>query len=848
MNFHSRSGDRQQKASCPSINRTDSNGRVQTEVVMGFSIIGLLLLTILLIGISGPKVSAPGTHSDRLVSAPGPSGEMRLFGELGTEPVDAISVRVSADGRIVLASDRQETVRAWNGETGAESILLQNATSPISGLDIAPDGSNMVMGHSDGTVEVRNRQSQLGTAAFSGHESPIAAVCYYTFGGMVLSADRAGTVCLWTTKDGTLINSFKTDQQVSCMQFSADGTRFIIGAKDGTVQVWKTADMSGAQSQFRSHKDNVAGVALTPNSTQAWSIDAGGMVVRYELRDSSTNIELQPGDPISGPVTAMALSTGGTRMIVANATGQLHLLNMFPQARVAATAEAGAPVNDAVFSPDGQFVYCGCQQKKLQIWQLPMMSLTELESIQSRVAMIQQRGEELRDFSGHLDKANAAVTNEQIEAARTEYVAARGAVPPESLEFHIADQALKKIDIEVAGGERYKTLMQQGKLAANSGDFGKARSRFEEARDVMPGRPEAPAALAKLDEAAALQDMSKDIEIERKIAFEFDGGGQDLLEIGEDYAWIYDREELKKQSEKGNTPLFLFSRIDSPEAPVGLKTSAIGWTAQITAKKPLPSEHLKARLKMVRLADSMTISEKDYPLKLGDRVFQLADSIPSPDGGWAAGDYSFRKYIVQMETDSETGKTVERISEHGTPMQFQIGLIHWEKKESSISPKDVVQQADFKIEHDLTVRSGDAFRVDASGKITPAVVSLYRDLLDSNRAIPNDVGGISFNRSLKTRKYTLVMDYENYGALLCCFDSRDSSNWISFQQAPKRGVAPSTGKLLFSINSVAKTNGSNSRFWLDQGEFKIAVYRGVWNFVDPLNIPAKDALLKSFWK
>ena len=532
-------------------------------------------------------------------------------------------------------------------------------------------------------------------------------------------------------------------------------------------------------------------------------------------------------------------------------------------ARGAGAAHHTAGVSGVCCSPDASFVYSASRDKTVRIWSLPQPSMTELANIQRRAKQLQSRANGLKEYAKHMQQGKAAADGEDINAAQREFEAARSVVEKGTLEFQIADNALDRVHTAEQNKDQYVALMKSGEEATKKGDYYEARRDFESAKRIFPNRPEAKQALKRVDEAIETKSVLKTAKAKPTLEFDFSQGDRDLLEIGSNFAWLYNREEIRKASRRRS--FFLFSKPDVPEAPLGLNSSPLRWTVSMTTKKGIPADNLKVRLRLQKLTGNKVIAEQDYPLSKGERNHFFVGKGGPPEGGWTAGDYHFRKFLVVKLDSDETrkGGASERIEELGSPATFSIGLINWSTKKLELKPQNIQQSAQYETSAGLTIREGDVFRFDASGKVTPATVGFYRAFWNVDVAKPKPAGpeGIPFNgRAPKRGFYRLRVENRPFAAVLYRFDSAKSPAWFSHGKGTTHGLCQSTSEVFVSINSVVATRKSRKNkfkevpkskhsYWLPEcGSFHVKLHHGVFDFTDQLNSTAKDHLLKPFWK
>ncbi|MBV8756314.1 MAG: hypothetical protein JO257_03500, partial [Deltaproteobacteria bacterium] len=172
-------------------------------------------------------------------------------------------VEWSRDGRYVYSASFDGTLRRWDAETGAPTILVQSE-APVRGFAVAADGrvavqvgSDALMLHPDGTQET------LGTgAAWCGTKAEFERVR----DRLLIHRCDNGLVLV----DGKRVVELPTEgYAVSRIAVSPDGHLFAGATADRTVRVW---DDTGRQlSKLWGHKDLVMDVAFSPDGKEVAS-------------------------------------------------------------------------------------------------------------------------------------------------------------------------------------------------------------------------------------------------------------------------------------------------------------------------------------------------------------------------------------------------------------------------------------------------------------------------------------------------------------------------------------------------------------------------------------------------
>src|SRR5947209_3413574 len=188
--------------------------------------------------------------------------ELRLTGHTS----HVWSVCVSADGKRVLTSSSDSTLRLWDADTGQCLRVFEGHAGRVAfGAALSPDGKLVLSGSDDKTLRLWDVDTGKELRKLTGPGPPIASVCFSSDGKHLLSAaPNDNTVRVWDVESGTELKRITAAGPYNAA-FSPDGKRIVSGGlHDNTVRVWDAA--SGKELRhYEGHTASVAGVAYFPD-------------------------------------------------------------------------------------------------------------------------------------------------------------------------------------------------------------------------------------------------------------------------------------------------------------------------------------------------------------------------------------------------------------------------------------------------------------------------------------------------------------------------------------------------------------------------------------------------------
>jgi WD40 repeat protein len=121
--------------------------------------------------------------------------ELRLVGHTG--PLH--NVCVSSDGKQVLTSSTDRTLRLWDAYTGKQLRVFVGHTDLIYGAALSADGSRVLSGSVDKTVRLWDAATGKELRRYKGHGTPVTTVAYFPDGRRIAATSWDGTTRIWRT-------------------------------------------------------------------------------------------------------------------------------------------------------------------------------------------------------------------------------------------------------------------------------------------------------------------------------------------------------------------------------------------------------------------------------------------------------------------------------------------------------------------------------------------------------------------------------------------------------------------------------------------------------------------------
>ena len=285
--------------------------------------------------------------------------ELRLTGHTGA----VWSVCVSADGKRVLTSGADKTLRLWDGHTGKELRVFEGHTDQIYSAALSPDGKRVLSGSVDNTVRLWDATTGKELQKMTGHAGEIQNVAFATksktlsvgyekylwdldtgewgkvrvlighavTGYCIAYSDQAKLVAttgpdlsirLWDLETGNELRKLTGHTQgIPSVRFSPDGKRLVSASYDSTLRIWDVE--SGKElKQIQAHKPHARRAAFSPDGKR---IVSGGDDDAVRLWDAESGKELRNYPGHGTQVMSVAFFPDGRRIAATSWDGAARI-------------------------------------------------------------------------------------------------------------------------------------------------------------------------------------------------------------------------------------------------------------------------------------------------------------------------------------------------------------------------------------------------------------------------------------------------------------------------------------------------------------------------------------------
>jgi WD40 repeat protein len=226
----------------------------------------------------------------------------------------------------LLASGSTDcTVRLQDVTTGKLVRTLSGHGKAVTHLAFSSDGERLASGSEDQTVRVWDSSTGSELQVLEGHADTILAVAFSADGQQVIAVAGDGIVKAWEAVTGRLVGSLDLRTgPLTRATVSRDGRLLACWVQGTGIRIQdvsalargKAVELAGGRP-IEGHKDEITGLAFSPDGERLVSAGDGGTVKLWDVRTGHQALTLR-GDP--NLATAVVFSPDGLCLATAGMT------------------------------------------------------------------------------------------------------------------------------------------------------------------------------------------------------------------------------------------------------------------------------------------------------------------------------------------------------------------------------------------------------------------------------------------------------------------------------------------------------------------------------------------------
>jgi WD40 repeat protein len=271
------------------------------------------------------------------------------------------SVNFSPNGKKIVTTSRDHTVKLWDAQTGALMADIRGYTSNVVSACFSPDG-NTILTTGDSIAKIWNSANGILLNELKGHKTWVKSAYFSPDGEKIITASSDSTVRIWKTSSGKLFLELKghTDAVIDA-SFSPDGKKIVTASDDNTVKIWE-AETGKMLVTLPKKIYGVRTAHFSPDSRKILTISPSP-----ELWDADNGSFLVSLKGNFGVVKTGCFSPDGTKIAT---TGDMNpqIWNAKNGKLLFSLKGHTSPASTASFSPDSKEIVSASTDGSAKIW------------------------------------------------------------------------------------------------------------------------------------------------------------------------------------------------------------------------------------------------------------------------------------------------------------------------------------------------------------------------------------------------------------------------------------------------------------------------------------------------
>ncbi|HLH62848.1 MAG TPA: serine/threonine-protein kinase [Ktedonobacteraceae bacterium] len=302
-------------------------------------------------------------HLPTATPAPNTIGQPILFTYHGhTGAINGIDW--SPDGTRVVSGGNDFSVQVWN-MSGSTPLFLYRHAQVVKAAAWSPNGKYIASASKDKTIQVRDAGSGKLLHTITANKGPVNAVSWSPDSKTIVSAGSDKEVKVWDALTGNNAMMLYHDlSPVNTVAWSPNGKYIASGGGDHVVKVWDV--MAGKIIYtFNQHTDAIRSIAWSPDSkyivsgsndqtARAWEATSGRVMWSYP-------------EPL-GVVHSVTWSPDGQFIAVGSNNGYIRALDAAGGQQAFFHDGQTGSINALAWSSSGAQIVSGSSDKTAQVW------------------------------------------------------------------------------------------------------------------------------------------------------------------------------------------------------------------------------------------------------------------------------------------------------------------------------------------------------------------------------------------------------------------------------------------------------------------------------------------------
>ncbi len=309
--------------------------------------------------VSGAVLWTAWGHKQKMVDSAGRTTEDEF-------PRDVSSLALTKDGTRVISGGYDGTLQVWALKSGACLNTLRGHDLVLD-VDVTPDGLSVVSCGLDKIVCIWDLASGKWVRLLRGHTEKAFSVVASPIERRVISGGDDRTVRIWELDSGPQLPAPRGHpRSARCLAATANGRYVLSGSEDGTIKKWDR-DSGEELASFNGHGSAIWAIGSSATGSRAIAGFYDGWWTAWNMENGTL---LGSRQAHHEPITSVAMTPDGRWLIVGSFDATLSLWNLDTGEKAHQLIGHCDNVMSVAMTPDGKWALSGSKDRGALLWDL----------------------------------------------------------------------------------------------------------------------------------------------------------------------------------------------------------------------------------------------------------------------------------------------------------------------------------------------------------------------------------------------------------------------------------------------------------------------------------------------
>lgn len=275
-------------------------------------------------------------------------------------------ITISSDGRKVVSSSYDGTVKIWNAGIGQAMKTFHLGGGEVRAVCLSIDENKIIAGSDDGVIRIYDIDSSQLLTSIEAHKGNIFAVCVSRDGQFFASGGEDNCVKVWDMKTFTCLSIIERHTSaVLSVCFTHDSKNIISGSEDNSILLCDR-DTTEIVKTFQGHKNKVYQALISSDGSKVLSCSRDKTLKIWDY-ESTSCLKTITEETI---IYDMDISRDGKTLVSASWDKRIRIWDVETGECLGIMRGHEDSVFDICFTKDEKKILSGSNDGTIRLWDL----------------------------------------------------------------------------------------------------------------------------------------------------------------------------------------------------------------------------------------------------------------------------------------------------------------------------------------------------------------------------------------------------------------------------------------------------------------------------------------------